>query len=477
MQQLVALLKISLIVSILALGAVAQDLGSSNKLFGAGNKAESKPEKKAPSRSKKTASKTRSTAKKPVSSRTANSASASKKKAAAKPSNETAKKATPQVDREKYASFSDAKPATSKIKKDGTESARETLPAGGGASDQLFESAIEEGNTARDDRNYAIAAAAYIRAGGIKPKDSRADYGLGNIYSDQQRWEEAESAYRKSLQKKPDSAITNIALSYVLSQPLDVANLSDRYDEAVTLARKAIDLAPSNALGYDQLGVARELQGLITDETESYFRTSIKLDSSFAPAYAHLARFLRKRGRVKEADAAMKEAIKRADDAATMVLIAEVMQSEQQFVGSEALLNTALKKDPKNQAGLLLLARALTVQGKFSDAEAALLRSLHISPGSFAAYCQLGSLYSRQGKFSTAETALSEAQKSATPIEKRSLSRALEYLGDGYLRSDRSRDAERVYRQAMSLDRENESLAAKLDRAKQGSPRAKYIDN
>ena len=51
--------------------------------------------------------------------------------------------------------------------------------------------------------NYFKAEAAYRRAQELKSKDSRAIYGLGNIYSDQQRWEEAEKAYRQAIALEP----------------------------------------------------------------------------------------------------------------------------------------------------------------------------------------------------------------------------------------------------------------------------------
>ena len=75
-------------------------------------------------------------------------------------------------------------------------------------ADELFEQAIEEGNTARDLRDYISAESAYRRAEGIKPKDSRAIYGVGNLYSDQQRWEEAEQNSRAHRVQVSTSAAT-----------------------------------------------------------------------------------------------------------------------------------------------------------------------------------------------------------------------------------------------------------------------------
>jgi cytochrome c-type biogenesis protein CcmH/NrfG len=53
----------------------------------------------------------------------------------------------------------------------------------------------------------------------LKPRDARAAYGLGNVYSDQQRWDDAEAAYRNSVAWAPTDADAHIALSVVLVQP------------------------------------------------------------------------------------------------------------------------------------------------------------------------------------------------------------------------------------------------------------------
>jgi tetratricopeptide (TPR) repeat protein len=136
-----------------------------------------------------------------------------------------------------------------------------------GDFDEFFEKAIEEGNAARDARQYTKAEAAYLRAQSLKTKDSRAVYGLGNLYSDQQRWEEAERAYRTAIEIEPNSTESHIALSFVLTQPIIGGNLSQRYAEAEKLARRAIEIEPNNALAYDQLGVALELRREYFDPT------------------------------------------------------------------------------------------------------------------------------------------------------------------------------------------------------------------
>ena len=447
---------IGVLFSVSAVLASGQDLGSSNKLFGEKKTGStpSKPKtvKKAVARAKSSPSKP-----KPVAKKEATPPKAIK---TARPSTQSTAAAKP-----KFTEFNEAKPKKVEI----TIGQPKDLPVPTGkAADDLFEKLIANGNSARDDRNYSSAETAYKRAKSVKPKDSRAVYGLGNLYSDQQRWEDAEISYRTALEIEPSNAIAHIALSYVLTQPIAAPNLSDRYEEAENLARRAIQLSPSNPLAFDQLGVAMELRGLIEAETENAYRTAIRLDASFAPAYAHLGRLLRRRGLTVESAAAYENAVRRSNNVATMILVADVMQSEQRFAESEQLLRNALTDDPKNPSALLMLGRALTAQAKYEDAERFLRAILESNPNAFLANSLLGSLYTRQGKFDLAENALLRAIRFVSPLEKRGLALQFEMIGDGYMKNGRARDAERAYRRAMALDAEKESLAGKLAKAQQG---------
>lgn len=412
---------------------LGQDLGSANRLFGKGKKAATskKTTKKAPA--KASSKKARSTAK--------------KKTTPTKASKSAQAKSDGDAPTRKFEAFTSNKKPVAKVSP---------------ADERRFEELIDSGNAARDNRNYPAAELSYKRASEIKPNDWRAIYGLGNLYSDQQRWEDAEGAYRSALKIDQTNAITHIALSYVLTQPLLVSNLSDRYSEAEAIARRATVLAPANALAYDQLGVAREQLGLISDETVNAYRKAISLDRTFAPAYAHLGRLLRRRGMMNESAAAYKEAISRADDVGTLVLVAEVMQSEQRYADSESLLRRALTDDPQNAAGLLLLGRALTTQAKYADAEKALRKSVTVSPNAYMPNSLLGSLFLRQAKFDMAENALLQALRFVTPLEKRGLSQQFERLGDAFKKAGNLVKAERSYRQAFALDGDNKSIADKL---------------
>lgn len=452
--------------------ASGQDLGSSNKLFGKKPKAETpakKPPAKAttpPQKKASTPAKTRTTARKPAPRPKAPAKTTAKASSTKTPEKKPPAKSTEASSKSRFTEFKDPRPSKVEIT---VGKPKTDVVAASTANDGRYEDLIESGNTARDDRDYAAAERAYRSARSLKPKDYRATYGLGNLYSDQNRWEEAETSYRSALTIDPDNAIAHVALSYVLTQPIAAPDLADRYEEAEKVARRAIQLAPNNALAFDQLGVALELRGLIGAETENAYRRAIRIDPTFAPSYAHLGRLLRRRGMDKEADAAYDEAVRRSTDVPTLILVAEVLQSEQRYAESEKLLERALDGDPRNPSGLLLLGRALTAQAKYGEAERILRSALSVSQNGFAANSILASVYARQGLFERSETALLDALRSVSPLEKRGLSQQFEAVGDGYLKAGSRREAERSYRQAISLDPENQALVGKLARAQRRS--------
>lgn len=427
-------------IALVAISASAQDLGSANKLFGGGTKAASTSKKPA----NKPSSKPRS--------------SSSSKKTESKKASSPAKSA---ASKKPVVKAEPSKPETKAV-------FAKTVPAVklSAADRERFEDYIDEGNAARDDRNYGAAESAYKKANLLNPSDYRAVYGLGNLYSDQQRWGEAEASYRAAMKIQPSNAIVHIALSYVYAQPISAPDLFDRYADAERLARRAIQLDAKNPLAFDQLGVAMELRGLIGAETENAYRRAIQMDPTFAPAYAHLGRLLRRRGLAKESAEAYKKAVSLATDVATMILVAEVLQSEQRFADSESLLRSAIGGDPRNPTALVLLGRALTALGKYAEAEQTLVKSISVVPNAYVPNSLLGSLYWRQGKFDLAEKALMQAVRFVSPLEKRQLAQQFELIGDGYAKTGRPANAERSYRQAMALDAENRSVAAKLPKGR-----------
>src|SRR6185503_15155296 len=257
------------------------------------------------------------------------------------------------------------KPKTGNTTKPNNRSTRLTAAA---TADRI-EELLDDGNSARDARKFAEAEEAYQGVLKLKAKDPRAAYGLGNIYSDQQRWDDAEAAYRNSVAWSPNNADAQVALSVILVQPRNGADNAKRFAEAEAFARRAVQIDPKLAVAWDRLGVALQARAIYNSETEHSHRRALELDPQLAVAYVHLAKVLNRTGRQAEAVPLYDKATELAKDPATLNLIAESLQGEQLWPQSEPVIKRALELDSNNLTSLLLMGRYLIVYRRFQEAE------------------------------------------------------------------------------------------------------------
>jgi cytochrome c-type biogenesis protein CcmH/NrfG len=288
------------------------------------------------------------------------------------------------------------------------------------------------------------------------------------VYSDQQRWDDAEAAYRNAVTWAPKDADAHIALSVVLVQPRAGGDNAKRFADAETFARRSVQLDPKNAVGWDRLGVALQARGLSNSEVEHSYRRAIDLDPQFAVAYAHLARMLNRANRGSEAAPLYEKAIELAKDPATLNLIAESLQGEQLWQQSEAVLKRALELDSRNPTSLLLMGRLFVVHRRYQEAEPYLKSATEVSSRAFQPFLLLGRAYLGMDRLNDAEATYERASAFAGEGEKKQLAGSCGFggMGDRYLKMNQKDKAARAFQRAVELDPANSSAAQKLARAR-----------
>ena len=335
--------------------------------------------------------------------------------------------------------------------------------------EEKYQDALSDGNDGRDARKFPVAEASYREAIKLKPMDARAFYGLGNVFVDQQRWEDAEDAYRKAYQFAANNPDVLTAFSFVLVQPRSGAANAKRLVDAEYYATRATQLQPNNAYAFDRLGVAMVARSIINADTEANFRRAIELDPNLVIAQVHLARLLKRMKRESEAEPIYKKAIEEAKDAPTLVLIAQNMQAESGDWGeSEPVLRRALTMDPRNPGALFLLGRLLSARGKYQEAEPVLKQAIDANPKLFTARTILGRCYLGLERFDDAFKTYDQAVELASEADRKQLAGTFGFggVGDGYLKSGRAKDAVRAYTRGLQLDPNNAALQTKLTEAR-----------
>jgi len=340
--------------------------------------------------------------------------------------------------------------------------------AAAAAAEERVEDLLAKGNEFRDARRFPEAEGAYQGALKVKPRDARAAYGLGNVYTDQQRWENAETAYRNAAQWSPTNVDALMALSVVLVQPRTGADNAKRFADAEGFARRAVQLQPMNAVAWDRLGASLQSRGSFTNETEHAYRRAVELDPQFAVAYVHLGRVLKRLGRSNEAGPLYDQAINLAKDAATLNLIAESLQGEQQWELSGPVLKRALALDERNPTTLLLMGRMLVVLKRYQEAEPYLKTSTEVSPRAFQPFNLLGRTYLALERYAEAEVTYERAAVFAPAGDRKQLAGAFGFqgVGDGYLKVKEHKNAARAYQRALELDPGNKEIEQKLSKAR-----------
>ncbi|HEX7530632.1 MAG TPA: tetratricopeptide repeat protein [Pyrinomonadaceae bacterium] len=334
--------------------------------------------------------------------------------------------------------------------------------------EEKFEDALADGNDARDARKFTAAESSYRTALKLKPRDTRAHYGLGNVFTDQQRWDDAEKIYRQAVAITPNNPEVLMALSFVLVQPRTGASNATRFADAESFARRAAQLQPNSAVAFDRLGAAMVARGIFNSETEAAFRRSMELDPNLVVAQVHLARVLRHMNRNSEADPLYTAAIDQAKDAPTLVLIAESMQSETRWNDSDPVLRRALQLDPRNPGALFLMGRLFSVNRKYAEAETVLKAAVEVNPKFFPARNILGRSYLGLERYDDAFKVYEQAVPLASEADRKQLAGLFGFggVGDGYMNAGRPQDALRAYERALQLDPNNSELPNKIAAAR-----------
>lgn len=206
---------------------------------------------------------------------------------------------------------------------------------------------------------------------------------------DQKKYAEAEVAYIKAIEIDPNEAMYYNDLG-------NARYYQKKFAEAEAAFRKAISINPNNANYHNDLGLALHFQSMYA-EAEAAFRKAISISPNEANYHNDLGYALDNQKRYVEAEAAYREGLRLNPNSPTILnnLGYNLIQRNERLTDALEMIQRAVNAEPYNAAYLDSLGWANFKLGKFREAELYLNRSVLRYSKSAETYEHLGDLYDK----------------------------------------------------------------------------------
>jgi tetratricopeptide (TPR) repeat protein len=305
------------------------------------------------------------------------------------------------------------------------------------------------GNVYDNLGRYEEAIGSFERAIDLDPEDAHPHNGLGNVYYQQGRYEEAIAAYQRAIELDPEIAYPHNGLGNVYYQ-------QGRYEEAIAAYQRAIELDPEVAYPHNNLGSVYADLGRYEEAIAAYQR-AIDLDPEDASPHNGLGNVYDQQGRYEEAIAAYQRAIDLDPEVAyphnnlgnvyrAQSRHEEAIKAYKQALSVPDSFGTPASAHTLAHNGLGNVYRA---QGRYEEAIAAYQRAIDLDPEFAYPHNGLGNVYRAQGRHEEAIAAYQRAidldPEDAYPHNG---------LGNVYRAQGRYEEAIAAYQRAIDLDPE-----------------------
>jgi tetratricopeptide (TPR) repeat protein len=296
-----------------------------------------------------------------------------------------------------------------------------------------------------EQEKWAEAEAAFRRAAKLDPAFARAYFHLGLAQQQQKKWAEAEKAYRAATKLAPNYSLAHDNLGWVQQQ-------QKKWAEAERAYRTVTNLKPEDAVAQNNLGRALYEQQKWA-EAETAFRTATKLDPKYAVAHFNLGAALRKQQKWAEAEKAYRTATKLDPKNATAYhQLGWALFKQEKWADMEGAYRRVTVLAPRDAIAHRHLGVALLKQKRWAEAEKVCRTAIELEPNHAEANRYLGWALHEQQKWAEAEN----AYRTATKLDPKN---ALAYSGLGWAlqKQQKSAEAEQAYRTVTTLEPQNAS--------------------
>jgi tetratricopeptide (TPR) repeat protein len=215
--------------------------------------------------------------------------------------------------------------------------------------------------------------AAYRRAIEVDPKFEPALNNLGNVLSDQGRFDEAIALYKKAIELNPKMPLPWNNMGNALRR-------KKQFDEAIANCRKAVELDPNYAVAHHNIGLALADQGRLVEAVAAY-RKAIELEPRSAATYFDLGYALGRNGQTDEAIAAYRKAVEiDPKNVNAYINQGSALISKKRWAEAVAAFRKAVELEPKRVHAQANLGVALLNKGLTDEAVERLHAAVELDP-------------------------------------------------------------------------------------------------
>ncbi len=287
------------------------------------------------------------------------------------------------------------------------------------------EGLIHKGQMLNRQNKPREAVEVFSRALKSEPENAVAQYHLGLSYSILGNLAQAEAAWREAARLRPNmpaaqQALAGVALrkgdNELLMQTAETLIAAEPsspggyiFRAAATLGRggnhaaieadlkRAIDVAPQNAVGYSRLAAWRVLQKKWAD-AEKLYEQSLEKDPNFGEAIQGLIIVYAQQKRIPAAIERVHTQMARVPTSSGLpFLLAQLQIQQKDFQAAAASLEKALSLNPNYMEAIAYLGQVHATLGALDRAAASYEKLIQQFPGDIRGYILVGSIEEKRG--------------------------------------------------------------------------------
>ena len=266
--------------------------------------------------------------------------------------------------------------------------------------DSSFPPELVQAETDIEKKDYASAEPLLKKVVEATPANYQAWFDLGFVLNALGNTQDAISAYRKSVDAKPDVFESNLNLGLMLAKNGDAE--AEKYLRAATTLKPTANIDEGHARAW--LSLAHLLETSKPDEAIKAYKQASALQPKDVEPHLSAGLLLEKQKRFADAEGQYRQALAIDPNSADALTgLANIYMQGNRYADAAEVLYKLVALHPNDSAAHMQLGRVLAASGKEEEAEGELQTALKLSPNDVALKRELADVYTNEKKYPQAE--------------------------------------------------------------------------